>query len=121
MLAVINQTAQTQLALTDKEVMYLAGLYEGEGYFAYLKRKNRLLGEAVAVIEMVDEDVIAKVSLWLGKSYNVVYREKNKTTYKVKLSGKKAIWLMTALYPYMGIRRATKIEEVTREYYGDRP
>jgi hypothetical protein len=99
--------------LSQIEVGWLAGLFEGEGTF-FMSRNivnKKVYPSPRVVISMTDRDVIEKVSQLVGtkvcsaKPYGV----SKKYTYKVHLVGKKAITFMEAILPLMGKRRSEKI------------
>lgn len=108
------------LDLSEPQIAWIAGLLEGEGYFGIDKRSaNRYKNSKTPAspfikIAMTDEDVIAKLSSYLGKAY---YQPKRLTTtskqvYQLHLGEKqKLLWLLQKIRPYMGSRRGAKIDE----------
>ena len=92
--------------MTEIQVAWLAGLFEGEGCI-YLRKKD---GSPVLLISMTDEDIICRVYATTGVGY-VNYREP---------IGKKSVWrwsvqkwsdvgnILETLLPLLGIRRAEK-------------
>jgi len=95
----------------ELELHWLAGLLEGEGYFA--KPAPSRPNQPRIIIEMVDEDVIAKVSSLLERKYwSRSGRSGNQATYLTQISGRPAVRLMTELFPLMGQRRQKRIAEI---------
>ena len=91
--------------MRDVEVAWLAGLLEGEGSFVAPPpsdpKRVRIL------IEMVDVDVIEKVSELVGLAYSRPSRRREnwKQSYKITIRGSKAVEVMRAVYPFMSLRR----------------
>jgi len=97
------------ITVSKSDLMWLAGLIEGDGCFYQSK------GRAKIQIEMIDKDVIERASkIMSGKIYN----SKNDTnqnwkkTYTTWVSNNKALTFMQTLKPYMSKRRQKKIEEI---------
>jgi hypothetical protein len=95
--------------LQEKDLYWLAGILEGEGYF-YSQTDKYPLGIAV---EMTDLDIIERICKLLKTKYCCPKKreEHHKQSYKVVLRGKKAIAVMILLLPMMGERRSEKIRE----------
>ena len=95
--------------MKDVELAWLAGLLEGEGSFSSPPpsdpKRVRIL------IEMVDLDVIERVSDLVGLAYTRPNRRKDywKQSYKMTIRGPKAVEVMRAIYPLMSIRRRAQI------------
>lgn len=99
--------------MSIKDIAWLAGLLEGEGYFCISGRKSIRL---MIAIRMTDLDIIRKVS----KLFNCQIQFKRKASSKWKAVycaeayGDKAIsWAMT-IYSLMGDRRKAKIREMIK-------
>lgn len=97
-------------AITTKEIAWLAGLLEGEGYFCI--SGSRLM----IAVRMTDRDIITKVANLFGSQ--VQFKRKATSTYKsvwcAEAYGDRAIsWAMT-LYSLMGERRKKKIIEMIK-------
>lgn len=95
--------------LTDRELMYFVGLFEGEGYFA---------ARPTVAIQMVDKDIMNYVAQKLNKPLYTYSRaaDNAQDIHNVSLHGRDAIDFMKLLYPYMGQRRKAKIEEAIANY-----
>ena len=102
---------------SDLEIVWLAGLLEGEGYFC-LDRHQRGGGRhrpSVEVgIEMSDEDVVRRAALTMNS--NVRYRKPRKLNHKptwvATARGQKAVDVMTLVHEHMGERRSARIAEL---------
>ena len=102
------------IQLEEKELYWLAGILEGEGYFGPQKENNY----TTIAVQMTDEDVIQKISNIFGTSYFKINRrqEHHKDSFSVSLRGKKALELMLKIKPIMSIRRQQKIEECQNSF-----
>jgi hypothetical protein len=103
--------------LTEIEIAWLAGLFEGEGSFTLDKRKKNLSIDSpppspVFVISMTDLDVMEKVGQLLNQ--NVLELKRLTTTglkvYRVQCQNREKVCkFCKILYPFMGIRRKKQI------------
>ncbi len=93
-------------------IAWLAGLLEGEGSFNKGIPSRPI--QAAITLEMTDEDVIKKVAkLWDVKYCKPRVRNiKWKQTYKLHVRGTRAMKWINEIYPYMGIRRQKKLDEI---------
>ena len=105
-LLTLNFSAHTMI-IDKKELMWLAGIVDGDGCF-YLNKKVPILQ-----ISMIDEDVIKKVSMLLNSSINSLSERHNyKKVFSTRIAGKKAVCYMKLLRPYVSLRRQSKIDEI---------
>ena len=96
--------------LTTQNLNWIAGIVEGEGCFGYWKTP-------VIRVHMTDFDIIDRLSAYFKVNINRLDRKGNrKVSYSVSLYGKDAIGWMLTLWPLMGIRRRSKIEEVLQQW-----
>lgn len=114
----------TTLNLSELNIAWLAGLFEGEAQFGLdLRPQKRYINSNAPPapfikIAMVDEDVIAHVASLLNKNYFSPSRltVTNKKVYVCHISDRKTlIYLLPKLLPYMGKRRKEKIIEAIKE------
>ncbi len=77
------------------DIIWLAGLLEGEGWFGLREGKRPIL-----VLAMTDEDVVAEVATIWGASY---YRYR--TIWRTQINGVVAIQWMMTLCTLLGKRR----------------
>lgn len=102
-----------QTVLTETEIAWLAGLLEGEGYFAFRTNRKNKRTPAI-VLKMTDLDIVQRAQkLMDAKSIYVdnAQREGRKVSYTTAVIGYKAIDIMKAILPYMGERRGERIKE----------
>lgn len=108
------------LALNEVEIAWIAGLLEGEGSFGLdLRSKKRYkVSTAPAApymkISMVDEDVIARLSHLLNKTYFSPRRKTStgKTVYILHVGDRETLeYLLPRLLPYFGARRTQRVQE----------
>jgi hypothetical protein len=102
--------------ISTLDIAWLAGLLEGEGCFTADKRLTIRISVA-----MTDLDVIERARKLMKctckiQEYSPGACKRNKTLYRVLLNGTPAAqWAMT-LYPFMGVRRQTKIRELIADW-----
>jgi hypothetical protein len=113
------------MANADAEILWLAGLWEGEGCF-YWEKTHRL---PKAALNMTDEDVIASAAALLAfllppmprknrPEQIVTYfrrepqRPGHLPSFSLLLSSRRALALMALLRPYVHKRRREKIDEL---------
>lgn len=102
-----------------EDVIWLAGLAEGEATFDLQARKYPRFRVA-----MTDRDVVGRVATLVGCSIRVTLQPApNKPTWHAEIQGPGAVAVMEALLPHMGARRSSKIAEILSRHYladGDR-
>lgn len=101
--------------IQPRGILYLAGLLEGEGYFALYRRTNRPSHEIRITLTMTDRDVVERAACLMGvpvKGPFGPYGAGKKEVWQLHVYGVAAIgWLMT-LYQFMGIRRRARIAQL---------
>ncbi len=108
--------------MEDKDLYWLAGILEGEGWFGCNKRKYKVKSgeekiylDPVVNLQMTDKDIIERAATLIGGSVRTYQskRTNSKILYRVSVNGrKKAIPLMERLLPIMGERRQNKIRSI---------
>lgn len=94
--------------MKTRDVCWLAGIVEGEGYIGIATSKSPVLQ-----IYMTDRDVLDRVAVLMGGRVSGPYArlDKRQSIFKVALYGNRAAsWLMT-LYPQLGVRRRQAVRE----------
>ena len=106
--------------VTEIEIAWLAGLFEGEAYFGLdtrsIKRYNVSISPPSPFIKlaMVDKDIIERVSKLVNKNYFSPKRltATGKQVYIVHIGDRKTlIELLPRLLSYFGKRRKLKTQE----------
>lgn len=102
---------------TRENIVWLAGLLEGEGSF-HVKGS----GKIVIQLGMTDEDVVRKSAFLAGcGAVNGPYQSKRyncKPIWAWKVSkGAHCYALCTAIYPFMGVRRKSQIELLMKAWF----
>src|SRR5262245_21513663 len=97
--------------MADNDIMWLAGLLEGEGTFS-VTRGERSPRYTVQLC-MTDEDVVARAAAMLGTHH---IKQRNMTTagkpiFRTAIFGPYALWWMLQLRPHMGERRTRQIDD----------
>jgi hypothetical protein len=97
--------------LSHDNLLWLAGLLEGEG--AFLKGAPSSPRRPQISVEMTDEDVVAHVAAVLGVTYFSVAprRQPWKPSYRLAIRGAPAVRVMQAIRPFMGARRQLQIDK----------
>lgn len=112
-------SVEKDLNFSDADLYWMAGLFEGEASF--MKPGSRGGGKITSgpqfAINMVDEDVIARVAGLLGVSYGLrpPAQEGWQEQYYVRCAGRWVYDLMLLLRPLMGERRKAQIDAATAE------
>jgi len=108
---------------SEQEILWLAGLLEGEGYFV-LERDTKG-GHNVStpriVLSMTDGDVVEHAAKIMQAKRVRQYRPNNlkpnnRDVFATRVTGPKAIAIMRAILPFMGQRRKAKIEQILLGY-----
>lgn len=106
--------------MTNKEeLIWLAGLLEGEGHFRFQPLKGKKSCFYNVVLAMIDKDVVERASRIMGsRSVRRINSQRPKwsPTFRTDLYGQHAIALMKQILPFMGQRRAAKIESIIDHY-----
>jgi hypothetical protein len=102
----------------NEEFYWLVGLLEGEGSF--MKPPPSSPNAPRISINMTDEDVIARVAVIFKRKYQFIKSRNinHKDSYRVTLSGKRAIEFMIACRHIMSKRRQRQIDEALSKYDG---
>jgi hypothetical protein len=97
--------------VNELELVWLAGLLEGEGTFIDQRTGTNTGGSGLVRIGMNDLDVVEKAALLMKGEIkvHVDLRPNHQIHYYCVVSGIRARELMTAVLPYMGKRRSAAI------------
>jgi len=101
--------------MNSKELHWLAGLLEGEGWFGISKQsvRGKNYENPAISVKMVDADIIYYVKRLAGHgSIGKADLPSGKTAYIWRTSGEKAVKLMEELYLILGTRRQGQINLV---------
>ena len=108
------------LNLTEIEIAWITGLFEGEANFGLDSRSKKRYDVSTSPpgpfvkISMVDQDVIEKVAKLLNKSYFSPSRKtsKGKTVYTLHIGDRTILsYLLPRLFPYLGERRQKIVQQ----------
>ena len=104
--------------LSKKEkLIFLSGIFEGEGTFGYFKaglyRDGRVRRKIEVSVEMTDPDVVNLFHTFFNKGNVYVRKFDNhyKTAYRWKVSGLEGLKILHLMLPYLCKRRQ-------EQYYG---
>lgn len=106
--------------MNELDLVWLAGLLEGEGTF--LKGPPSHPHSPVIAVVMTDKDIIERVASLFGTKFLAERkrREHWKDPFSARLRGRRAALLMQKLYPYMGQRRKQQITDALACIEGSR-
>lgn len=97
---------------TREDLIWLAGLLEGEGTFDLKSGRYPRVR-----VEMTDRDVVGRVASLFGSSIRSTPRARPfKSVWHAEKSGPEAAAVMLAVLPFMGARRSGKIADIIGEY-----
>lgn len=100
---------------THDEVVWLAGLLEGEGAFDLHRQRYPRVRVA-----MTDRDVVGRAARLMGSTVRLTIRpQPYKPIWHAEISGQPAVDVMSAVLPYMGARRSSKIASILGARAGD--
>lgn len=104
--------------MTEIETAWLAGLLEGEGSFCSAnngKRSRGIDNGCRVSVAMTDKDVMEKIAKLIDArvtSYQPTRPPEAKLAYRIQVCGNKAVSIMEAILPFMGERRAERINQL---------
>lgn len=94
--------------MTRDDLIWLAGLLEGEGSFDLHKGRYPRIR-----VGMTDRDVVGRAATLMGAKVRLSLKPAPaKAMFHAEVSGERATALMRLLLPHMGARRSAKIAEV---------
>ena len=93
------------------DIIWLAGLLEGEGTFDLHRGKYPRVR-----LSMTDRDVVGRAATLFGSSIRLTLKRDVKATWHAEVSGPRAAEIMRAILPHMGARRSSKIAEILGKY-----
>ncbi len=97
----------TRLA-SERDVIWLAGLLEGEGTFDIHRGKYPRVR-----VGMTDRDVVGRVATLIGSKVTARYHKAPyQATWHAEVTGDKAQAVMAAILPFMGTRRSGRIATI---------
>ena len=110
------------MAFNREEVIWAAGLFEGEGTITIARLPSGKQYPRIKV-KMTDEDVIAKFASIFDMTYRSVQKDKSwqehwKDAWYTDCTGKKAYAVLMAIYPWLGTRRRTRVREAINAWKG---
>ena len=90
------------------DVIWLAGLLEGEGCFDLQRGRYPRVRLA-----MTDRDIVGRAATLFGSSIRLTLKPKPATpTWHAEIQGRRAANIMRAVLPFMGARRSARIAEI---------
>ncbi|AWY06664.1 endonuclease [Microbacterium phage Zeta1847] len=103
-----SDTTPTAILGTNEDVVWLAGLLEGEGTFDAHRRKYPRIR-----LGMTDRDVVGRAASLMGCGIRLTLKPAPMSpTFHAEISGERAARIMRELLPHMGARRSGRIAEV---------
>lgn len=94
--------------MSRDDLMWLAGLLEGEGSFDLHRGRYPRIR-----LGMTDRDVVGRAATLMGGKVRLSLKPApHKATWHTEVSGAKAVAIMRSILPFMGARRSAKIAEI---------
>lgn len=98
--------------MTRDDLIWLAGLLEGEGTFDLQRGRYPRIR-----LGMTDRDVVGRAATLMGTRVRLSLRKAPyKPTWHAEIQGTKAAALMERLLPHMGARRSATIAAILADY-----
>lgn len=98
--------------MTRDDLLWLAGLAEGEGCFDLHKGRSPRIR-----IAMTDRDVVGRAATLMGCSVRLSLRPApHAAMFHAEIQGERAAVLMESLLPFMGARRSARIASALGVY-----
>ena len=97
-----------------EEIIWSAGIAEGEGCFYAIKRQNGLI-EPRFNVKMTDHDIIERMAkiLNVGSIQRISpHNARHKTLWAINSSGPKAERFMWRVFPWLGNRRRARVIDI---------
>lgn len=103
-----TEDRRTPRLANESDVIWLAGLLEGEGTFDLHRGRYPRVR-----IGMVDRDVIGRAATLMGVAVTTRFHSAPyQASFHAEATGEKAEQIMAAVFPYMGARRSGRIATV---------
>jgi len=108
-----------------EQLIFLAGIFEGEGWFGLNKKPNGWTPAAVLEVQMTDEDIVKRFQYYFKTNGNIHKKKKkqkdyHKQVWRFWLKGYRALHFMEEMLPYLGTRRQKQYYDVVK-IIGDGP
>lgn len=104
--------------MTKEDAIWLAAYLEGEGCFLWQKSVSggKEYRYPLIVVSSIDLDVIEKAMSIMGscKPIKMGRNQPGKQLWRTQIGGKRSLGIMSAILPYMGQRRTSRINEIFR-------
>jgi hypothetical protein len=114
----IKSLGEDMNKLTESEIAWLAGIYEGEGCCKISS------GRAIGVeIVMTDEDIIQRLHELTGVGYVHTLAQRNekyKQVYKWNVGSADAVEFLTTILPWLGKRRSIRAKNAITNWQTNR-
>ena len=114
--SVRHATKEYDVVFARDDLMWLAGLLEGEGWFGARLVDGRRYPQII--LQMTDEDVVLRAAALV--EVPVKRRDRRGSgwsdIFQMRINGPKARSVMLQLEPFMGERRSGKIKEVLEKW-----
>ena len=107
------------MELTRDNVIWFAGLFEGEGCLSNFPAKDRNATKWSMMLKMTDKDVVQKIHTLFGGNlyFKKLDNPKHKDQYHWQTGNRKVIYaLCAAMTPFMGERRKSKMISFIKDF-----
>ena len=108
-----------------EQLIFLAGIFEGEGWFGVNNKPNGWTPAAVLEVQMTDEDIVKRFQYYFKTNGNIHKKKKkqkehHKQVWRFWLKGYRALHFMEEMLPFLGTRRTKQYYDVVK-IIGDGP
>jgi len=116
MIFVLSVVKEVHALHNREDVIWCAGLFEGEGTITVSKIPSGNIYPRIK-IKMCDKDALDKFASTFGLKVQSVQKDKSwqthwKEAWYTDVCGVKAIAILYMLYPWLGLRRKARADEV---------
>ena len=112
------------MSLSEKEkLIFLAGVFEGEGTMGYWKngitKNGKVMRRIQCAVKMTDKDIIDRFMDYFNCG-NVLQLKQKENHHKIcwswRITGSKALQVLEQMLPYFGSRRSKKYYDMVKSF-----
>jgi len=112
------------MSLSEKEkLIFLAGVFEGEGTMGYWKngitKNGKVMRRIQCAVKMTDKDIIYRFMDYFNCG-NVLQLKQKENHHKIcwswRITGSKALQVLEQMLPYFGLRRSKKYHDMVKSF-----
>ena len=112
------------MSLSRKEkLIFLAGVFEGEGTMGYWKngitKNGKVMRRIQCAVKMTDKDIIDRFMDYFNCGHVLQLKQKenhHKICWSWRITGSKALQVLEQMLPYFGLRRSKKYYDMVKSF-----